>query len=80
MNLQVALQTILNFQIESTNEKLTPRTGVVIFGEYLKGLDFKRLCNSAFIPSTHYKAYDSFEYIFPLILMQHSRGRVIDDI
>ncbi len=31
------MKTILNFGIESTDEKLTPRVGVVIFGEYLKG-------------------------------------------
>jgi len=28
-------QTILNFKIESTNEKLTPRTGIAIFGDLL---------------------------------------------
>ena len=32
-------QTILSFDIETTNEKLTPRAGVAIFGEYLKGMD-----------------------------------------
>jgi len=31
-------KTILNFNIESTNETLTPRTGVAILGEYLKGM------------------------------------------
>ena len=40
------MQTILNFKLETTNEKLTPRTGVVIFGEYLKGLDFKNIVNN----------------------------------
>jgi len=38
-------QTILNFNISSTNEKLTPRTGVAIFGEYLKGMNLEELCN-----------------------------------
>ena len=39
-------QTILNFNIASTSEKLTPRTGVAIFGEYLKGIGIKKLCNT----------------------------------
>jgi hypothetical protein len=38
-------QTILNFKLESTNEKLTPRTGVAILGEYLKGMKLEQLCN-----------------------------------
>ena len=74
------MQTILNYKLETTNEKLTPRTGVVIFGEYLKGLDFKNIINTQIEVSKHHKAYNPFEYIYPLILMLHSGGRVIDDI
>ncbi len=37
------MQTILNYKLKTTNEKLTPRTGVIIFGEYLKSLDFKNM-------------------------------------
>ena len=73
-------QTVLNFNIASTSEKLTPRTGVAIFGEYLKGLNFEKLCNAHIPNSTHYKAYDPFKFIYPLILMLHSGGRVLDDI
>ena len=40
------MQSILNFNIASTNEKLTPRTGVAIFGEYLKGMNLEKLCNT----------------------------------
>ena len=73
-------QTVLKYHIASTNEKLTPRTGVAIFGEYLKGLNFEKLCNAHIPNSTHHKAYDPFEFIYPLILMLHSGGRVLDDI
>ena len=34
-------QTILSFDIETTNEKLTPRAGIAIFGEYLKGMNLE---------------------------------------
>jgi len=73
-------QTVLNYNIASTNEKLTPRTGVAIFGEYLKGMGFENLCNTHIPNSTHHKAYNPFEFIYPLILMLHSGGRVLDDI
>ena len=73
-------QTILNFTLESTNEKLTPRTGVAVFGEYLKGMGFENLCNTHIPNSSHHNAYNPFEFIYPLILMLHSGGRVLDDI
>ena len=48
------MQSILNFSLEITNEKLTPRTGVVIFGEYLKGMNLEAICNSEIKSSTHH--------------------------
>jgi len=74
------MQSILNFNIEATSEKLTPRTGILLLGEYLKGMNLEKYCNDEIKSSTHHKAYNPFEYIYPLILMQHSGGRVIDDI
>ncbi len=73
-------QTILKFKLETTNEKLTPRTGVAILGEYLKGMGLESLCNKNLPISNHHKAYSPFEFIYPLILMLHSGGRVLDDI
>jgi len=74
------MNTILNYKLEATDEKLTPRSGVIIFGEYLKGLGFKNIVNSEIKSSNHHKAYNPFDYIYPLTLMLHSGGRVIDDI
>ena len=73
-------QTILNFNIESTNEKLTPRTGVAILGEYLKGMKLEELCNENLPKAKRNNGYSAFEFIFPLILMLHSGGRFLDDI
>ena len=73
-------QTILNFNIESTNEKLTPRTGIAILGEYLKGMNLEKLCNTNLPLAKHPNGYTPFEFIYPLILMLHSGGRVLDDI
>lgn len=73
-------QTILNFTIESTSEKLTPRAGVAVFGEYLKGMDIEKLCNTNLPLAKHPNGYAPFEFVYPLILMLHSGGRVLDDI
>ena len=39
-------QTILKFKLQYTNEKLTPRTGVAVLGEYFKGMNLEELCNT----------------------------------
>lgn len=74
------MQTVLNFKLESTNEKLTPRTGVAILGEYLKGMQLEELCNSNLPRAKRDNGYSAFGFIYPLILMLHSGGRVLDDI
>jgi hypothetical protein len=73
-------QTLLNFKLESTNEKLTPRTGVAILGEYLKGMKLEQLCNDNLPKAKRNNGYTAFEFIYPLILMLHSGGRFLDDI
>lgn len=78
--MKIMPKTILNFDIETTNEKLTPRAGVAIFGEYLKGMSLEHLCNTNIPLANHPNGYTPFEFIYPLILMLHSGGRVLDDI
>ena len=73
-------QTILNFKLESTNEKLTPRTGVAILGEYLKGMNLEKLCNMNLPKAKRNNGYNASQFIYPLILMLHSGGRVLEDI
>ena len=74
------MQTILNFKLESTNERLTPRTGVAILGEYLKGMNLEKLCNANLPKAKRNNGYSAFEFLYPLILMLHSGGRFLDDI
>lgn len=73
-------QTILDFDLSTTSEKLTPRAGTIILGEYLKGLGLEKLCNLNLPLPLNHKGYKPFEFIYPLLLMLHSGGRVIDDI
>ncbi len=73
-------QTILNFKLQSTNEKLTPRTGAAILGEYLKGMKLEQLCNDNLPKAKRNNGYTAFEFIYPLILMLHGGGRFLDDI
>ena len=73
-------QTILEFDLAITSEKLTPRAGSIILGEYIKGLGLEKLCNNNLPLPLNHKGYKPFNFIYPLVLMLHSGGRVIDDI
>ena len=73
-------QTILNFAVESTDEKLTPRAGAILFGEYLKGLGLEKLSNHYLPMPGSNRGYEPFVYLNALILMLHSGGRVMEDI
>ena len=73
-------QTILDFAVEATDERLTPRAGSILLGEYLKGIGLDSLCNTHLPISHSNRAYASSSYINALVLMLHSGGRVLDDI
>ncbi len=74
------MQTTLNFKLQSTNEKLTPRTGVAILGEYFKGMNLETLCNDNLPKAKRNNGYSAFEFIYPYMLMLHSGGRFLDEI
>ncbi len=59
------MKTILNFKLKSTNEKLTPRIGVTILGEYLKGMNFESLCKDNLPKAKRNNGYSAFEFIYP---------------
>ena len=73
-------QTILDFDLATTNEKITPRAGTIILGEYIKGLGLEKLCNLNLPQSKSNRGFSQFDFINSLILMLHSGGRAIEDI
>jgi len=73
-------QSVLNFSIEATDERLTPRSGEILFGEYLKAIRLDRLCNKYLPRPGSNRGYTPFTFIQPLLLMLHSGGHSFEDI
>ena len=73
-------QGVLNFSVESTNERLTPRAGEIVFAEYLKAIRFDRLCDTHLPQARSNKGYSPFTFIQPLLLMLHAGGRSLEDV
>lgn len=73
-------QSVLNFTVESTEERLTPRAGEAVFGEFLKAIKLDRLCNRYLPLPKSNRGYDPYTFIHSLVLMLHSGGRYLEDI
>jgi len=73
-------QTVLNFSIASTDERLTSRSGEILFGEYLKAIGVDKLCNNYLPQPRSNRGYAPFNFIQPLLLMMHSGGRSLDEL
>jgi len=73
-------QTVLNFSIESSDEKLTPRSGTILLGEFFKAIRLDEMCNRYLPEPKSNHSYQPFEMIQPLLLMLHSGGKSLEDI
>jgi len=73
-------QSVLNFSIASTDERLTSHSGEIVFGEYLKAIGVDRLCDKYLPQPKSNRGYAPFNFIQPLLLMMHGGGRCLDDI
>jgi len=73
-------QTVLNFSIASTDERLTSRSGEIVFAEYLKSIGVDKLCNIHLPQPQSNSDYAPFSFIQPLLLMLHGGGRSLDDM
>ena len=73
-------QRVLNFTVESTDERLSPRAGEAVLGEYFKAIGLEKLCSKHFPASKSNRSYRPFEMIQPLLLMLHAGGRVLEDV
>ena len=62
-------QTVLNFNVESSEEKLTPRSGTILLGEFFKAIRLDKMCNRYLPKPKSNHSYQPFEIIQPLLLM-----------
>ena len=73
-------QTVLNFSIAPTDERLTSKSGEIVFGEYLKAVGVDKLCDTYLPQPGSNRGYAPFNFIQPLLLMLHSGGHSLDEI
>ncbi|MHB1665504.1 MAG: hypothetical protein ACYCT7_09660 [bacterium] len=70
----------LNFKLGITKDKITPRSGLAIYMEFLKSLNIDSLINKHMPYPGSNRGYDPSSYIMPLMLMLYGGGRHIEDL
>ena len=70
----------LPFQIESTNDLLTSRSGLVCVAELMKSLNFTDLVDTAFPFPGSNRGFQPSTFVNSLMLMLHDGGQCLDDL
>jgi hypothetical protein len=73
-------QTVLPFKLEATDELLTANAGLVLFGEFLRGLGLHRWLAQEMPPPGSGRGYAASAYVTPLVLMLSGGGRSLEDL
>jgi hypothetical protein len=73
-------QTILPFKLDTTQDSITAQAGLVLFGEFVIGLNLKHLC-ARYLPAPGSAAgYSPFAFAFPLQLLFNGGGHSLEDL
>ena len=72
-------QTILPYKLESTNDTITPHAGLILFGEFVKGLRLEEKIDERLPGPGSGRGYRPSEFIFPELLKLCGGGRSLED-
>ena len=73
-------QTQLRFKLGVTEDEITPRAGLSIYAEFLRGFGIKELIERHMpLPGSN-RGYKAWNYIEPIMMMLYGGGRHIEDL
>lgn len=73
-------QTVLPFKLEKTKEEITPRSGLVLYGEFMKGIGLKELVDRSMPRPGSGRGFEAISYIEPLSMMLYGGGEAIEEV
>lgn len=75
----IKTQTVLPFKLESTDERMTSQSGLVLFGEFLQAINLPGLIQRALPRPGSAVGYKAHEFIIPMLLTIHGGGSTLED-
>ncbi len=73
-------QTILPFKLDTTRDSITAQAGLVLFGEFVLGLNFEHLCMRHLPAPGSAAGYSPLAFVFPLQLLFNGGGHCLEDL
>jgi len=73
-------KNILGYKLGTTRDELTPHAGLVLFGEFARGIGLLDFVNEHLPKPGSNKGFKPSAYVYPLVLMLHGGGRSLEDI
>lgn len=73
-------KNISGFKLGTTRDELTSHAGLVLFGEFSRGLGLKQLVDEHMPKPMSNAGFCASDYVFPLVLMLHGGGASLEDV
>jgi len=73
-------QNFLPFKLEKTNDEITPRAGLALFGEFILSLNLLNDIDRLLPKPGSAVGYSPSEFINPIILMLQGGGKTLEDL
>ena len=73
-------QSVLPFKLDTTNDQITANAGLILFGEFMAGLNVGGMLDDALPAPGSSVGYTPSEVAVPIMLMLQAGGRSIEDL
>jgi hypothetical protein len=73
-------QTVLPFKLEKGEEKVTARSGLALYAEFMKGMGLEELVQRHMPRPGSGRGFEAMSYIEPLSMMLYGGGEAIEEI
>jgi hypothetical protein len=73
-------QTVLPFKLERTEEKVTARSGLALYAEFMKGIGLEELVDQHMPRPESGRGFKAICYIRPLSMMLYGGGEAIEEV
>jgi hypothetical protein len=73
-------QTVLPFKMERTEEKVTARSGLALYAEFMRGMKLEELVERHMAGPRSGRGFKAISYIRPLSMMLYGGGEAIEEV
>lgn len=73
-------QTVMPFKLKRAEERMTPRSGLVLYAEFMKAMGVDEMLSTHFPRSGSGRGYGASDYVKPISLVLYGGGETIEDM